>query len=390
MKKTIVFLLALLYHQVGASTVSRGPYVENFTEKSAVVRFRVNPSTVAWFSYGAFPDCERFSTFSGFTDEHKIRLNGLLSNTTHCYRIYLPVDNSTNAYKAFEGSFKTFKDENNSVLSFLIFGDSVNGNDEQKKLVVNMLKFDEVDFAVHTGNLTNTGLDIDADKEYFSIYSPLLNRIPVYISLGKKDYGPNFDNKDGAGFIKTNFSPYHTVPLNGLPPHYYFFDDAVARFIVLDGNYFSGALFSPSLKKGSKQYIWLENVLKNTSKKWKFVIIHQPIYSTGENSVVGEEREILSPIFEKYGVDIVFQGGDHNYERFKPIKESKPAEEGVIYVTIGGYNGVVGAKGEVDELSEVFVEKPHFAFLKIEGDKLEMNVYGPDEELIDSLIIEKR
>lgn len=390
MKKIIVFLLALLCHQAVASIISRGPYMENFTEKSAVIRFNVSPSTVAWLSYGAFPDCERFSTFSGFNNEHKIQLNGLLSDTTHCYRIYLTIDNSTNAYKAFEGRFKTFKDEKGSNTSFLIFGDSTNGIDEQKKLVEDMLKFDEAEFAIHTGNLTNTGLDIDADEQYFSIYSRLLSRIPVYISIGIKDYGPNFDNKDGAGFIKTNFSLHHGGLNNGLPPHYYFFDSGPARFIVLDGNSFSKAIFSPSLKKGSRQYIWLENVLKNTSKKWKFVVIHQPLYSTGESGGYQEEVETLSPIFERYGVDMVFQGGDHDYERFKPIKEGQASEDGVVYVTIGGYNGVMGARGEKEDFSEVFVQKPHFAFLKIEDDKLEMKVYGPEDELIDSLIIEKK
>lgn len=390
MYRAVLFALVIAAGNGFASFISRGPYLENFTDKSAVIRFRVQPSTVAWLTYGAFPDCERFSTFSGFTSDHKVQLNGLLSDTTHCYRVYLPVDGSTQAYKAFEGRLKTFRDEKNPVFSFLVFGGPGVPGEELKKLVMNMSSIEEAEFAIHTGNLTDTGLDIDADACYFSLYAPLLKMIPVYYALGKMDYGANFDSRDGSGFIKTNFYPYHSVPLNGLPPHYYYFDDGDSRFIFLDGNSFEGAVFAPSLKKDSKQYIWLENVLRNTSKKWKFVIIHQPLYSTGEHGPVDEEKEILSPLFEKYAVDIVFHGRDRDYERFKPIKEDQESDDGVIYVNVGGWAQQPEERGGEDDLSDVFLQKLSFAFLKIDGNRLEMKVYGTEGEILDLLSVEKK
>lgn len=391
MHRVFLFALFIAASNVSAGLISRGPYLENFTDKSAVIRFRVQPSTVAWLTYGAFPDCERFSTFSGFTSDHKVQLNGLLADTTHCYRIYLPVDGSTQAYKAFEGRLKTFKDEKNPALSFLVFGGPMPQGEELKKLVMSMSAFEEAEFAVYTGNITDTGLDIDADARYFSIYAPLLKIIPVYYTLGKMDYGANFNNRDGSGFIKTNFYPYHSVPLNGLPPHYYYFDDGDSRFIVLDGNSFEGAVFAPSLKKDSKQYMWLENVLKNTSKKWKFVFIHQPLYSTGESGGFNEAKEILAPLFEKYEVDIVFQGGDRDYERFKPLKEDQESDDGVIYVNAGGWPQEPSARDAEEEgPSDVFLQKPNFALLNIDGGRLEMKVYGPEGEILDSLAVEKK
>ena len=48
----------------GAATLLRGPYVENVTDEMATVRFRTDIATVAWLSYGLYPDCERFLTLS--------------------------------------------------------------------------------------------------------------------------------------------------------------------------------------------------------------------------------------------------------------------------------------------------------------------------------------
>ncbi|MEW5951951.1 MAG: metallophosphoesterase [Elusimicrobiota bacterium] len=385
LKEALVFLL-FFAASLNAAIIKRGPYVEDFTQKSAVISFRTFPATFTWLTYGAYPDCERFATFSGFDTDHKIRLNGLLEDTTHCYRIYLPVDLSTYSYKAFEGYFRTFREEKNEILSFLVLGTSNDDGEDQKKLADSMLKIEDSEFAVHTGNVVKSGLDKDANEEYFLLYKDLIKRIPVYISLGDLDFGPNFNNKDGAGFLKENFIPYRSWPRNGMGPHYYFFDQAHARFIVLDSNAFAGGLYSPELKKDSKQYIWLENVLKNDTHKWKFVVIHHPIYSSSFPTIA-EEKEVLTPMFETYGVDMVFQYGGGGYERFKPIREDEEDESGVTYVSLGwGQED----KKEDNPLTDIFLAGNYFAHIKIEGLKLEMKIYDSSGTVKDVFVLEKK
>jgi len=135
-------------------------------------------------------------------------------------------------------------------------------------------------------------------------------------------YGLGNRVSGGKGFLKANFTPCHSTPYTGLPPHYYFFDHANARFFVLDTNAFFGAKFAPDLAPGSKQYKWLERYLAKTADKtWKFVVVHEPLYSTGAHPTLEEEVKALEPLFLKYKVDLVLQGHDHDYERTLPVKE---------------------------------------------------------------------
>ena len=78
---------------------------------------------------------------------------------------------------------------------------------------------------------------------------------------------------------------------------------------------------------GTEQYRWLEDDLANTNKTWKFVFFHLPPYSCGP---WGPQPQVqaLHPLFVRYGVDIVFNGHEHNYQRF-PV-------DGVNYIITGG------------------------------------------------------
>ena len=82
------------------------------------------------------------------------------------------------------------------------------------------------------------------------------------------------------------------------------------------------------------QRAWLENDLATTTRKWKFVFLHHTPYSCangiasiGSNATV---RNNWNPLFEYYGVDVVFDGHDHIYERSRrstssPIRTARRA-----------------------------------------------------------------
>jgi hypothetical protein len=57
---------------------------------------------------------------------------------------------------------------------------------------------------------------------------------------------------------------------------------------------------------------------------------HHPLYSSGEaHGSETDLRALLEPLFLKYGMDVVFAGHEHFYERIKPQK-------GIYYFTCGG------------------------------------------------------
>lgn len=382
-------LLLVLALPAGAAQIARGPYLAAGSHDSMTVRFRADVSTVAWLRYGIEPDCERVTTINYSTQEHRFPLFGLLSDTTYCYRIFLPEPTGQAVYKAAEGRFKTFPPAEKDSFTFLAFGESGSGSPEQAELAAQMDRLSP-DLVLHTGGLVEGGLDADADAQYFGPYSGLLRRAPFFPVPGSSEYGPEAGTAEGKKFLRDNYSPFQSVPLNGLPPHYYYFDIANARFIALDSNAFGGSVAAPALDKNSKQYKWLDYVLTRTKKDWKFVMIHHPLYSSGEYGILEEMNETLRPLFEKHQVDVVFQGHERVYERTSALVEDAVTEGGIVYMTLGGGGRVMAApREETAEWSEKFLAAPHFAEGRVNGRLLTLMIYAKDGTVLDILRIEK-
>jgi hypothetical protein len=74
---------------------------------------------------------------------------------------------------------------------------------------------------------------------------------------------------------------------------------------------------------------WLKRVLSASTATWKIVVFHHPAWTCGEyRSNVAVVRKWV-PLFEQYGVQLVLNGHDHNYQRFGPRR-------GVTYIVHGG------------------------------------------------------
>jgi predicted phosphodiesterase len=94
-----------------------------------------------------------------------------------------------------------------------------------------------------------------------------------------------------------------------------------------------------------KQLDWFDRALKDSKSDWKMAYFHHPLYSSGETH--GSEtdlRTLLEPLFLKYGIDVVFAGHEHFYERVKP-------QNGIHYFTCGGSAKL--RKGDIRKGSEL-------------------------------------
>lgn len=387
-----------------AADLVRGPYVENATQRTTTVRWRTDEPVVSWLEYGAAPNCSRFMTISPTAKEHAEMLFGLFPDTTHCYKIYLPNEEEPgeddDQYYDFtqeerpsgkttklvgEGTFITFRPPESPYLDFLAFGDSCEVSDAQQELAGQMETFSP-DFVIHTGDIVESGRDSDADAQYFLPYRNLLKKAPFFLALGNLDYGRNWKKPAGKYFIRRNYKPIHQMTWGAGTPHYYFFDNANARFIFLDTNLAGGAIWAPSLKEKSAQLLWLEKALSRCKATWKFVVLHHPVYSSGGHGSTEDLVDILAPLFEKYNVDMVFQGHDHNYERTHPIKNGMPTGPGgVIYVTLGGGGRPLYIQRTHSDWSAKFLAVYHFANIKILNNSLSMKVYDKTGKVIDTL-----
>jgi hypothetical protein len=111
----------------------------------------------------------------------------------------------------------------------------------------------------------------------------------------------------------------------------YSFDYGNAHFVFLDANphVFNNLLpggppstapafpfpLYPSVLRN-----WLINDLDASHQMWKVVVFHQPIFSSGNATISNDQMRTISQFLQDHGVNLVFNGHEHNYQRTKPIR----------------------------------------------------------------------
>lgn len=253
--------------------------------------------------------------------QYVARVEGLEPNTVYDY-VVRRVSTSGKASKLAQGTAQTAKSAD-LPFRFLVFGDSGEGSRSQKTLGRQML-LQKPDLILHTGDLVYpAGESEDFRDEFFAPYAELLRSTPFYPSLGNHDVR----TEDGAALLRA-----FVLPENGpdsLPPERnYYFDYGNARFIALDSTRDSQQL---------RQVIapWLARVLDEADTTWKFAFFHHPPYTNSRHRADEKLQRTIVPILEKGGVDVVFCGHNHIYERTEPIREGRIAADGIVYVVTG-------------------------------------------------------
>jgi len=242
-----------------------------------------------------------------------------------------------------------------------IYGDTRTDHLSHQK-VVNAMMNKKPQVVFHTGDLVHHGLEPE-DWEYFhQITSEMLESVDFYPCLGNHEnnspiYFENFDLPNNERWYSVEFDRMH--------------------FIILDSNW--------DIKPGTDQYNWLEDDFKSLEDETKFTIaiFHHPPYSTGphDEDEMGL-RETIVPLFEKYGVDAVFNGHDHAYERSHC--------NNIYYIITGGGGAPLYDQERKSPYSQVYVKRYHFCKLERAGDNLKVEVFDYDLNLIDEFKIKSK
>lgn len=385
MKK--LWLIGLLSWPVcvfGAQIV-RGPYLEDPTQTTYVLRWQTDVKTPAWLEYGPAPRCNQIMKLNPEATDHKAILYGLVPNQEFCYRLYVYNSARDGLQEPVEGSFRTLYSPERKEVHFLAFGNTAGENIGAKKLLAEQMAAQKANFVIHTGDLTASGLNADADAEFFRPYRKLLQSTPLFIALGANEYGPDRSDRESKSFLRNNYSRYHNMSWSNATPKYYSFDTANARFIFLDANSAYGAVWAPDTDEKSAQYTWLKSTLASAHEKWKIVVINAPMYSTGEKGPANDVAARFVPLFEQYGVHLVLQGAEADYERTFPMRKEEPNSRGVTYVTLGGGGATPKRRADSHPSTARFVSNYHFADFKIVDRKLTMKVFNEQAKQIDKL-----
>jgi uncharacterized repeat protein (TIGR01451 family) len=111
----------------------------------------------------------------------------------------------------------------------------------------------------------------------------------------------------------------------------YSFDYGNAHFLFLDAN---PHLFNGNLPGGTVDTVppplftpypsalanWVINDLDSSKQLWKIAVFHQPAFSSGDATLLNSQMRAVAKILEDHGVNIVFNGHEHNYQRTLPLR----------------------------------------------------------------------
>lgn len=347
----------------------RAPYIQNPTRTSVEIAWRTVEEQVGKVKYGQKKGILNEEVVeSEARQKHHITLNGLEASTRYFYEVY-----NENQRVMGEENFRTARNHDETLFSFLVLGDSGVDTPTQWRLGQQMrrsMNNREIDFIVHVGDVHQGSGDY-YDNIYFKPYASLLKNINVFTSLGNHDV-----ITDNGGVYLDDFYLPHNNPDS--TERYYSFRWANAYFIALDTN----GDFSP----GSPQHAFLINALNDslrTSATWTFVYAHHPPYTEYWTDYYGDKRvqDHLVPIYEKYNVDMVMNGHTHSYERGEM--------EHVHYLVSGGGGG---------GLDDYFIDYDHITFsdmvhhfTRIDVDNDELHITATDQygNMVDRFTVNK-
>lgn len=277
-------------------------------------------------------------------------LTGLKLATKYYYRV------RCNGQTLVEGYATTRKRRGTNV-RFCVFGDNCFADISARAIAYYCYKA-MPDFVMNAGdNVYENGYEDEYARYFFPAYNadvaapstggPLLRSVPYYTVIANHDVtGKDDDDGPAANFDTSRDSlGYYTLmhlPMNGPanPPQptavicsdpdvlakfknaagakfprmaNYSYDYGDAHFLCLDSNDY----VDPT---NADLQAWIEQDLNGTDALWKFVVYHHPAFNVGENHYMEQHMRALCPIFEKHGVDVVFSGHEHTYQRTMPLR----------------------------------------------------------------------
>ncbi|MCK5330866.1 MAG: metallophosphoesterase [Candidatus Marinimicrobia bacterium] len=292
--------------------------------------------------------------FSGYDSSfgvlHSVELTGLEPSMEYHYRVL-----SSTGEIGTDHTFSTAK-FSTEPFTFVAYGDTRTSDFLRGRVASRIIEINP-DLVFNTGDLVENGENTDLWRKWFTTNQILLEDRPFFIALGNHEQNA------------TVYFNYWHFPGN---EQWYSINYGNAHFICL----------STETNLYGAQRTWLETdlIAASDSAVWIFVFFHRPPYSSGNHGSDISVRQAWCSLFETYGVDIVFNGHDHNYER--------SLVNDVYYIVTGGGGAPLRAVGSSSWT--IYSESTlHCNNITIEDSLLTLAAIKPDGTIFDSFSIDK-
>lgn len=317
--------------------ITRGPFLQMVSPNAITIKWTTTAANTSRVKYGlAENDLSNTSSDRKNTIDHEMRITGLKPDTKYYYAI-----GSRNSIM--KGSYRNYFTtaplaDTKRKIRIGVFGDPGTGNALQKATRDNYLKlkgnYNNAEMVIMLGdNAYNAGTETEHTLHFFDIYNNnIFDNHTIFPVPGNHEYA---NDKIRAADHDIPYYSIFTVPAHGesggLPSgteHYYSYDYGNIHFIMLDSYGIDGGNHLYDDTTNGLQAIWLKaDLAANAGKhKWMIACLHHPPYTNGshrsdvENDLIAIRRKI-TPILERYGVDVVLAGHSHVYERSYLIKD---------------------------------------------------------------------
>jgi predicted phosphodiesterase len=279
------------------AVIIKGPYLQQVTSDSIVVMWETDVAADSRVDFdGTFVEDATPVAI------HEVQLTGLAADTTYGYTV------TSGATISPASTFATTPAPDRSF-RFVAYGDT-RSQPVEHSAVVQAIINSAPEIVVHTGDLVTDGTSYSLwQTEFFDPAYGLMINTPLLPVLG--------NHENNASWFYNLFS----LPNN---EQWYAFTYGNVRFIGLNT--------CTAYTTGSSQYNWLVSEQQSTeysNATWHVVYFHHPPYTaTSSHGDDANVKQYLVPLFEQNGVDIVFNGHSHAYERY--------FNNGIYYIVTGG------------------------------------------------------
>ena len=344
----------------GTETSSVRLFLQQLTDTSVVIKWRGEAGAAC---VGENQDGLKIHVEATTTEgDHKEAVfDGLNPQTTYYYSIGgASSAPSEQFFTTAPGAGELPEDGNTRIW---LIGDSGTGGDDEREdhqgeaaeVLAGMQNFiaedgEAVDVFLMLGdNAYEVGSDFNYQQAVFELYTALLKNVSVWPTIGNHEMGIGLlndaipiagfstssdpDSYFAAADDEPSAIPYlsiFTLPAEaeagGVPSgteQYYSFDYGNVHFVSLDSQ-----LTARDTDQRAAMRNWLIDDLSSNDTDWTIVIFHHPPYSKGANHDSDDAeklggfdlpqrdmRQEFVSVFDDYGVDLVYNGHSHSYER---------------------------------------------------------------------------
>ncbi len=337
------------------SAVVIGPYLQNLTSDGVVVRWvTADPDNPSEFVY------------------HRAPITGGKPDTEYEF--------ATGENGRFKGVFRTAPVEP-AAFRFVAYGDTRTQAEVHARLIDRIVD-EKPAFVVHTGDLVGNGRRANLWlREFFGPATQLISKVVLFPVLGNHEensplYFNLFELPGNERFYSFDYGQVHVVALDSNDPPFPEEHENEARWVeqyrrVRDEFW-------------ARQLEWLRGDLdRHQDAALTVVCLHSPLYSSTANEARQKNYKLmrtrLQLLFETHGVDGVFSGHDHNYQRH--------VVNGIQYVVTGGGGAPLYECGPVQPTEVARAKEHHYVVVSVRGKTANARVVTIDGTIADTFTV---